>query len=378
MFIFIQPFGVAAQNGGARIIRSLIQTAPMPCRAICTALEGQAMQSFVLETSIPSRLPLTRLDRTRLRGYLDMFLGAACEPLFTRLITRYLKASKASHVHMTAHGDDFWPIYRACRDLGIPTTVAIHDDFTPYLKPMSRRKSAYRKLGIVWTEADRRIVISRAMGDFYESLFGRRSCDVITDSLESIAHGPRGSSGPARKIYFMGSMHLSYRENFSVLCSGLGLLATESGKRQRLVVRGAPPDVSCNGVETEIRAWSGEADVASDMQSADLLYLPLPFDSAYENFVRYSFSTKLISYLGSGVPILYHGPKNSAVAHCLERNDAALFAFDARAETIARVLAETSAERLVTVASNALSLARRDFTSSVVKDRFWSFYTDRK
>ena len=60
------------------------------------------------------------------------------------------------------------------------------------------------------------------------------------------------------------------------------------------------------------------------MESADLLYMPMPFGEAHEKFARYSLSTKMVTYAGSGVPILYHGPATSAAFDLLKRNDAAI------------------------------------------------------
>jgi glycosyltransferase involved in cell wall biosynthesis len=375
MFLFVQPFGAAAQNGGARIIRSLAVDAPLECSSLCTALEGAPFQTTMREDTIPSRFSVPRLDRTRFRGCLDMLLAPASEPLFIRRVERHLDKLGVTRAHLTAHGDDFWPVYKACYHLGIPVTVAVHDDFTPYLRPESRRAAAYTKLEAVWNGSERRIVISSAMGQFYEDRFGQKGFEVITDSLETIENSPHSHSAEPLTVYFMGSMHMSYRDNFSTLCEALRLYANRSGHKIRLIVRGASPQVTTDGIDLEVRPWAGEDSVLRDMKDASLLYLPLPFDPNYENFVKYSFSTKLISYLGSGLPILYHGPRQSAVADSLVASNAALLVCEFSRESIVRALESSTVESRRTVATNALAMAERDFRASVVKDRFWSFYT---
>jgi len=56
-----------------------------------------------------------------------------------------------------------------------------------------------------------------------------------------------------------------------------------------------PPDVT-------LRALSG----------ADIAYLPYWFDEKYSYVVRTSFPSKLSTYLAAGLPVLYHGPKDSS------------------------------------------------------------------
>ena len=67
------------------------------------------------------------------------------------------------------------------------------------------------------------------------------------------------------------------------------------GRIREEVIAGVP------GVR--VLPFGSEADVEADMSQATLLYMPLPFAAEDECFVRFSLSTKMISYLGSGRPI---------------------------------------------------------------------------
>ncbi len=49
-----------------------------------------------------------------------------------------------------------------------------------------------------------------------------------------------------------------------------------------------------------------------------------------KKFARYSLSTKMVTYAGSGVPILYHGPADSAAYELLNKNNARDFAHQPR------------------------------------------------
>ena len=132
----------------------------------------------------------------------------------------------------------------------------------------------------------------------------------------------------------MGSIHLSYEANFNALFQALGYLR-ESGQEVSLTVRGGFPFPIRNGdVPVEVRPWGTQADVERDLREADFLYLPLPFEPEHQSFVRYSLATKLVTYLGSGLPIVYHGPKHAAAAELLAEHDAAHMCYDARSRRV--------------------------------------------
>ena len=107
------------------------------------------------------------------------------------------------------------------------------------------------------------------------------------------------------------------------------------------------------------------------------MYMPLPFGSDHADLVRFSMSTKMVSYLGRGVPLFYHGPKASAAVNLLRQADAALVGDSLDVRAVADILA-SSAERKAAVAENALRLARRRFLLSDVRTRFWDPILDAK
>lgn len=106
------------------------------------------------------------------------------------------------------------------------------------------------------------------------------------------------------------------------------------------------------------------------MLSADLLYLPLPFQEFARAFSRFSLSTKMITYLGSGLPIFYHGPGDAAAGKLLARHDAAAICTTLNAEEISKQLLDAIARREAIVGS-ALSLARSQFLLADQQRRFW-------
>jgi UDP-N-acetylglucosamine:LPS N-acetylglucosamine transferase len=81
----------------------------------------------------------------------------------------------------------------------------------------------------------------------------------------------------------------------------------------------------------------------------------------------------MVSYLGAGVPILYHGPASSAAGQYLRRNGAALQLNSNAPDEIATTLdnAFDDASALNRVSENAQNAVRRDFDAVMLKCRFW-------
>jgi len=123
-----------------------------------------------------------------------------------------------------------------------------------------------------------------------------------------------------------------------------------------------------------ILPFSSESDVENDLAEIDLLYLPLPFGVENEFFVRFSLSTKMVTYLASGIPILFHGPKNSAACALLSEADAALNFNSLDAELLAQLLSKTlqTPKALESFVEKSLALARWRFRLEDQQKRFWS------
>jgi Mg/Co/Ni transporter MgtE len=126
-----------------------------------------------------------------------------------------------------------------------------------------------------------------------------------------------------------------------------------------------------NTEPVEVPPFATEAQVDQDLETADLLYLPMPFGTEHESFARYSISTKMVTYVGSGVPILYHGPATSAAFDLLDRHRAAIVVNSLDPQQIAHALETAANGRAAEIAQNALELARHQFLLTDQRNRFW-------
>jgi hypothetical protein len=176
----------------------------------------------------------------------------------------------------------------------------------------------------------------------------------------------------------MGLFHMGYERNLRALLSGLAIFERANPSMTARVT------CRCEHIRSEaldglkrvaVLPFANEGQIKVDMETADLLYMPMPFGEAHEKFTRYSLSTKMITYAGSGVPILYHGPATSAAFDLLKRNNAAIFVTSPAPEEIAETLAGLTAERRGEIARNALALAEREFMLADQTRKFWGAFS---
>jgi hypothetical protein len=276
-------------------------------------------------------------------------------------------------MHSIAHDVDILETFSVSRELGIPFFLTAHDHLAYTVRSGMLGDSVLKGFGEVWRAAKGRFVISDELGEDYCRRYGHASFTAVTDGLEFIPENPLPRNAASIHVYFMGLVHQAYSGNFQQLLAALGNLV-QSGRvhRAKLTCRsGYFPNLAApQRVDVEVLPFAGDDVVSKEMASCDFLYLPLPFGAAMELFTSYSLSTKMISYLGSGRPILFHGPRNSAAGKLLLKRDAALFAFQPDSFSVETAISSHTAS--CCVVANALDLARERFTLKAQREKFWS------
>jgi glycosyltransferase involved in cell wall biosynthesis len=376
--VLTHPFGLQSPSGGSRIMRALLEDAPFQFISVATSPDTPPPTNLGREVHLPLRPGFGRIERTRLAGLAD-----SIAPLFAKSFARKLEAvcrqTRTTAIHSIAHGGlDFYTALLVARKLGVPYFLQVHDDFIFSARGVRSEVTAHSALERAWNEAAARFVVCRALGEEYSSRYGKRDYIVITDGVEHVASTPKQRSPANLRVYFMGLFHLDYEPNLKLLLEALAQLNEEkvAGEISITLRCGGVRPASLAGYERLVRVlpFASEAIVQSDLEQADLLYLPLPFETKYERFVRFSLSTKMVTYLGSGIPILYHGPDDSAVHELLAAHNAALLCTRPALNDLLSVLRHyiDQPEAGTELAGNALSLARNDFMLDQIKARFWN------
>jgi glycosyltransferase involved in cell wall biosynthesis len=371
--LFVQPFSLGfSGGGGARILRALLERAPVAWQSVCCS--PQRPKPWPNEAHLPSRPSWGKIERSRLAMFPKMTMSIFA-PRFRRRLKEFCRRSNAGAIHAVPHsGIDFAHAHAVARELSLPFFISVHDDLT-YTAAHELSPAVHQPaMRDAWLEADARFVISDALGREYSRRYGGREYQVVTDGLANL-NPPRSNSHPGGlRIYFMGLFHLGYEPTFRSLLEGLRIFEhRHPGIVTSVTCRCAHirPHVWKDIKEVKILPYADEPQIQRDMENTDFLYMPMPFGSDHENFARYSVSTKMVTYIGSGLPILYHGPTTSAAYDLLHRHKAAIFLTSLDPGNIASSLADISETERQEVVANALTLARREFMLSDQTQKFW-------
>jgi hypothetical protein len=266
---------------------------------------------------------------------------------------------------------DFWYAYQVARAMKIPYYLSVHDDLAYALQGKPELNAGLTALREVWQEAAHRFVISDGMGKEYCRRYGKAEYDVVTDGLENVPVRVRRHPRSSLRVYFMGLVHRSYAANLRVLLNALEMLQSRQPQLNISITcrcGSLPKDLSAR-FPVRVLPFGTEQDILRDLDDSDLLYLPLPFDSEYDLFVKYSLSTKMITYLGSGLPIFYHGPADAAAGRLLASHDAACMSCSLDPEQVADHLLQVP-DAAESVVSRAAMLASDEFLLDHQRDRF--------
>lgn len=375
MIAFIQACNLDSNEhgGSSKIFRALLDTDHPPVLSINTHFSATLLAAGRDEIQIPSRPDFGRLEHTRLSGSLGVFDPLFSQRFETRL-RRALKHHQIGIIHLLATTYSLVPVYNVATDLGIPYFVSIHDDLEYVSKNHPRMRQMTEFMGKAWRGARGDFVISDEIGQEYSRRYGQRQYSVVTDGLKFVADAPQQRPTKSLRLYFMGLFHNTYAQNLRAIMDASKIMRSRKPDWEISVTcRCGPISFTTHPDDVPIKflPFAPEAEVEKDMLSADLLYQPLPFQEVARAFARFSLSTKMITYLGSGLPIFYHGPEDSAAGKLLASRDAAAICTTLDPEAVANQLLEAVARREAIV-NNALRLARSQFMLADQQKRFWT------
>jgi glycosyltransferase involved in cell wall biosynthesis len=376
--VFVQPFSVGSAGGGARILRALAEEAPVAWQSICCSPEKP--KRWRNEMHVRTRPSWGRIEHSRLASLPKSSTGLFA-PSFRRRLRDVCRNLGARAIHAVPHaGLDFAEAQTVARELGLPYFISLHDDLAYTALDAVNAEQRERAMAAAWRDADGRFVISDLLGQEYSKRYGQRPFQVVTDGLTSLAPLRVNENRNELRIYFMGLFHMAYEQNLRALLDAIAILDRDEPSRPVSVTMRCEhvrPQVIGNAPRVTVLPFADEAQVQRDMETADLLYMPIPFGEEHENFARYSLSTKMVTYVGSGIPLVYHGPPTSAAYRLLSRNRAAITVTTLDPLEIAAALADQDVAARRQIAANALALAEREFMLADQSRKFWGTITER-
>ncbi|MGH9856274.1 MAG: glycosyltransferase, partial [Acidobacteriota bacterium] len=128
----------------------------------------------------------------------------------------------------------------------------------------------------------------------------------------------------------------------------------------------------------EYKGFVSRAEFPRLLADADLLIVPVNFDSESLRFIRYSFPAKVPEYMASGTPIVVYGPKGTPPVdyaraagwgYVVTERDSALL--EAGILELMR-----SSELRTQLGQKARQLAFRDHNAAMMRQKFWELMCD--
>jgi glycosyltransferase involved in cell wall biosynthesis len=124
-------------------------------------------------------------------------------------------------------------------------------------------------------------------------------------------------------IVYTGSVYHAHYDAFRNLISSLALLKNANA---RLHIFTAQPEEQLvqnglSGPQVVYHSHVPQSEVALLLRKADVLFLPLAFDSPIPEVIRTSAPGKIGEYLASGRPILVHAPQDTFITWYFRKHD---------------------------------------------------------
>jgi hypothetical protein len=376
--LFVQSFEMQGQAGGgsSKIFRSLIDQAPAEVSVVVYGVCLPRQQCDEREYFVRERETLGRLEHSRLAPYVRTITRAISWQKSGAKLSHLMTLQRPDHVHLHIHGLGFIHASRWCRVNNVPFSVSVHDDIRHQSPGLFWQAFVENQAAKSWQDAVNRFVISAEMGAEYSARYGQRPWVQVTDGVnqEAIARGPRKPNQQRLTLYFAGAVNVPYEPNLRALQQALKLFQEQNPTEVvRIILRGGRhfewEDSSAPRIE--VRPFGSPQEVEADFEEADVLYLPLSIDPRYSNFARFSLSTKMVTYLGSGLPILYHGPADAAAGKLLAHANASVSCASNDPRDLLQAI-YGCIQRREQITLNALSLAREHFLLSPLKQAFWA------
>jgi len=234
---------------------------------------------------------------------------------------------------------------------GIPVVIHMMDDWPEHLYrrgvfgPFLRRRM-HREFKALLRTAQGRLGICDPMCKEYER---RYDLPFVTfhnpvEESEWQSSGKRESAGtPFRVVYYGTIVEVAQLRSLmdvgwavhGLRCSGLAVEFWIHTQHYSLQQHGSVLE-TCPGIR--IGAETGKDDFRSVITAADLLVLPVNFDTRSVRYLRLSFPAKLPAYMASGTPILAYGPLEMAQIRYLAEAGAAHVVSERSREALAAAI----------------------------------------
>jgi hypothetical protein len=204
--------------------------------------------------------------------------------------------------------------------------------------------------------------IATACRDHERAIRSSARCSVISERMQSeyqskfnvpctiLRHAPKFPTALVRKtnreledrevfrIGFCGSLYAS--TEWTALIAALDSIgwSVDSQSITLRVIGAALKVKTTSRAHVEYFGYRSPLETRHLLSQCNVGYVPYWFDPRFSSSVRLCFPTKLTAYLASGLPVFFHGPRDSSPTDFLERFPAGVSCHSLSADTIASAI----------------------------------------
>jgi glycosyltransferase involved in cell wall biosynthesis len=309
----------------------------------------------------------------RLHRLFDIILA-----LRTYQIKRILLREKADVV-IACTADLFDPpaAFSACKNLKIPFIFYIFDYYSHQWENPAFRAFAERHERDIVLGASGIFVPNEYLCEEYKKRYGvlvttlHNPVDIVEYEHNARITPETLSSGV--KIVYTGAVYEAHYSAFKNLVTAIKKI-NDPQLKLHLYTSQSPAQLGTKGIVGPVllHQYQLYQNIPAIQRNANILFLPLAFNSIYPEIIKTSAPGKIGEYLASKKPILVHAPKNSFVSWYFKKYNCGLVVDEESPELLAQAI-----ERLLTdknfcqeITQNAYIRATSDFDIGIVQKKF--------
>ena len=203
----------------------------------------------------------------------------------------------------------------------------------------------------------------------------RNPCDA--NELGKEPYSPWPDQKDKIKIIYTGAIYHANYDCFRNLLHAMDVLS-EYPLELHIFTAQTSKQLQEQGIAGEkiiVQSHTPYDEILKQQRKADILFLPLAFESPIPEVIRTSSPGKLGEYLASGRPVLAHAPADSFVANYCSKHECAGIAKQNDAVSLAQHLKHliTNKKFRARIISNALSQSQADFSPQHAREKLIQF-----
>jgi glycosyltransferase involved in cell wall biosynthesis len=302
----------------------------------------------------------------------------------TTAIFRILKRENCSAL-VACTGDLYDPPagYLASRLMEIPFYLYAFDDYIRQWTAPDHRFFAEIAGPLIIRGAKRVITPNEFLCDEYRKRYAinpiviHNPCDVIEPDIELPWPAEEGEI----RIVYTGAVYHAHYDAFRNLLAAI-TLSGNSHFKLHLYTSQPIDDLEREGIKglVVLHPHLPQSQIAEIQRRADILFLPLAFNSPIPEIIRTSAPGKMGEYLASGRPVLVHAPSNSFICWYFRTHHAGQVADQSDPDALAGALKQMIDDSGLRQqwCENAVRCAQKDFSLPTVRNQFLKLVQDSK